>query len=168
MEVLDRYAVRATAAVDAAVATRYPAVIEQCQERDWEFVAHGQTVNRMITSRLDEHAEREYIRSSLADITRGTGRRPQGWLGPEYGESARTPPLLAEQGLAYLLDWPNDEQPYWMTTPAGNILSIPIMAELDDTVCYGRHITVERWRRMVTEAFDVLFTREPRRAGCSS
>ena len=57
-------------------------------------------------------------------IEAAAGRRPAGWHGPEYGESARTPTLLAELGVRYVLDWPNDEQPYTMTTTAGPITSV--------------------------------------------
>ena len=41
MKVLDALGIRATAAVNAAVCERYPAVIEAGKARGWEFVAHG-------------------------------------------------------------------------------------------------------------------------------
>ena len=37
--------------------------------------------------------------------------------GPEYGESENTVAILADEGIRYVCDWPNDDQPYPMKTP---------------------------------------------------
>src|SRR5262249_53470199 len=149
---------RATAAIDAAIATEFPDIVTRCRERNWEFAGHGQTVNRMITSKMTEAQEREYVRTSLDQVERGTGSRPTGWLGPEYGESDRTPAILAEEGITYVMDWPNDEQPYRMHVPKGDLVSVPILLELDDVfVHWQRRVAIWRWSRMVREAFDTLY-----------
>src|SRR5439155_6651381 len=49
MEVLDKYGLRATAAVNASVAERYLDIIEESLERGWEMMAHGEYASRMIT-----------------------------------------------------------------------------------------------------------------------
>jgi allantoinase len=158
MRALDKYGIKATAAIDATVAAHYPVLVQECQKRGWEFVGHGQTVNRMITSNMTEGQEREYIRSSLQTIKDNTGRLPVGWLGPEYGESTRTPAILAEEGVRYVLDWCNDEQPYRMRVPRGQMVGLPVMLELDDTFAHWqRRVTMARWRRMVEEAFDTMY-----------
>lgn len=157
MQALDRAGIRATAAIDAATAERCPFVVEQCRTRGWEFAGHGQTVNRMISSRMSEDEERAYLRTSIDAVERFTGERPRGWLGPEFGESARTPALLAEAGLTYVLDWPNDDQPYQMHTPNGALISVPVSIEHDDTFAHWyRRMTMARWRRSVEEAFATL------------
>jgi peptidoglycan/xylan/chitin deacetylase (PgdA/CDA1 family) len=93
----------------------------------------------------------------MQQVEQAAGIKPGGWHGPEYGESERTPMLLAEAGFDYVLDWPNDEQPYRMTTPAGSIVSLPIALELDDVVAnYHRRITMARGQRAVLEALDQL------------
>ena len=158
MEVLDRYGIRATAAIDATVAEHYPALVEECRKRDWEFIGHGVTVNRMITSRMSQEEERRYIEVSLSAVERATGRRPVGWLGPEFGESTHTPAILAEAGVKYLCDWPNDEQPYRMSVPSGTIVSLPLMLELDDSFAlWERHLSPEQWSRMLVEASRVMY-----------
>jgi allantoinase len=59
--------------------------------------------------------------------------------------------------VAYVLDWPNDEQPYPMHTPAGSIISLPMALELDDVVAnYHRRIPMARWARAVADAVDHL------------
>jgi peptidoglycan/xylan/chitin deacetylase (PgdA/CDA1 family) len=106
---------------------------------------------------MSENEERDYIRTSLDEIEKQSGVRPLGWHGPEYGESERTPEILAGLGVRYVLDWPNDEQPYLMTTEAGSIVSIPMALELDDVIAhYHRRISMKRWKQGVIDAIDQL------------
>jgi len=112
LDVLDRYQIRAGVAVNAMAADRYPFLIEQFKKRKYEFIAHGISANRMISSKMTEEEERSEIGTAIAALERVAHERPRGWLGQEYGESQRTPQLLADAGLDYVLDWPNDDQPY--------------------------------------------------------
>jgi peptidoglycan/xylan/chitin deacetylase (PgdA/CDA1 family) len=106
---------------------------------------------------MSEEQERNYIRAALDAVEQACGTRPHGWHGPEYGESERTPALLAELGVQYVLDWPNDEQPYLMNTPSGSIVSVPMALELDDVIIhYHRRIGLARWRQAIVEALDQL------------
>lgn len=76
----------------------------------------------------------------------------------EFGESARTPALLAEAGVEYLFDWPNDEQPYPLTVPKGRMLSLPVMIELDDLYTRRmRRLPPHRLSTLMIEAFDRLY-----------
>jgi allantoinase len=157
MEALDKHQIRATAAADAVIATRYPYLIEQFQKRNWEIAGHGYSLTRVISNRMSEEQERDHIGASLDAVEKACGTRPKGWHGPEYGESERTPALLAQFGVKYVLDWPNDEQPYLMNTPSGSIVSIPMALELDDVIThYHRRIGLARWRQAVAEALDQL------------
>jgi peptidoglycan/xylan/chitin deacetylase (PgdA/CDA1 family) len=111
----------------------------------------------MITTNMSETEERDYIRSSIDSIVRATRTMPQGWLGPEYGESDRTPRLLAEAGLRYVCDWANDEQPFPMTTGDDPFFALPLLYELDDVAAMAqRKVTVADYQRRLTESFDTL------------
>jgi allantoinase len=157
IEALDRHAIKATVALDASIASRYPCLVAEFQRRDWELAAHGFSLTRVISNHLSEDEERDQIRNVLDIIERSTGTRPTGWHGPEYGESERTVALLAELGLTYVLDWPNDEQPYPMHTSARSIISLPMALELDDVVAnYHRRVPMARWARAVQDAVDQL------------
>jgi len=95
----------------------------------------------------------------LDTLERVGGARSVGWHGPEYGESERTPTLLTELGISYVLDWPNDEQPFLMRTPFGILVSLAMALELDDVVTmWHRRVSGERWRQAVAEALDQLLT----------
>ena len=116
---------------ERAAAERYPYLIEQFKKRKYEFVAHGHSANRMITSKMSEAEEKAEIAEAIAAIEKAAGVRPKGWLGQDYGESQRTPKLLADAGLDYVLDWPNDDQPYPMKV-GKPFVSMPNQPEWDD------------------------------------
>jgi len=166
METLDKHGLRATAAIDAAVATQKPIILRECMKRDWEIAAHGNAVTQVITAKLDETQERDQVAASLGAIERASGRRPAGWHGPEYGESARTPEILAELGVKYVLDWPNDELPYLMRTPSGPLVSVPMLVDFDDVFAHWyRKLTMARWQLSVADALDRMIAdgdRQPR------
>lgn len=157
LDALQRHGIRPTVAIDALTAEHYPFVVRHCVERGCEFIAHGISVNRMITSRMAEAEEREYIRTSIDAVTRATGTPPRGWLGPESGESPRTPQLLAGAGLRYVCDWANDEQPYRMKVPEGELHALPVSLPLDDlNALWERHIDIDAYSLMIRETFDTL------------
>ena len=63
-------------------------------------------------------------------MTCSWGSRVAERSGP-IGESQRTPKLLADAGLDYVLDWPNDDQPYPMKV-GRKFVSMPNQPEWDD------------------------------------
>ena len=102
-------------------------------------------------------AECDYIHTSIATLTRATGKAPVGWLGPELGESARTPQLLAQSGIRYVCDWANDEQPYAFTVPQGELHALPLTLPLDDVnALWDRRMDIDRYEASIKESFDTL------------
>src|SRR5262249_61350513 len=81
---------------------------------------------------MGEHDEAGAIQECTEVIEQHVGVRPTGWMGPGALESAVTPDLLKEAGYTHLLDWPFDDQPVWMQTRAGPLLSVPAPMELND------------------------------------
>ncbi len=158
MEVLDKYNIKATVPMDAYTADHYPILVKECQQRGWEIIGHGVTQRQAITSLMSDDEEKQYIQRSLDALRQATGQMPAGWLGPEHCQSARTPALLAEMGIRYVCDFPNDEQPYRVHTPTGELYSLPVMIELGDVMGhFNRKVTIQRWVQMVQEAFDVIY-----------
>jgi peptidoglycan/xylan/chitin deacetylase (PgdA/CDA1 family) len=157
LDVLAAHGVPATVAVDALTAEGYPQLMSELTARGCEIIAHGISASQMISSRMSESEERAYIARSIAACTQATGSAPAGWLSPEYGESVRTPALLAQAGIRYVCDWVNDEQPYRMTTPSGQLHALPLMWELDDVnAVWDRRLTASRYSRAIVEAFEGL------------
>ena len=157
LEALDALGIKPTIAMDALTAEHYPFLVRHCRARGDEVIGHGISVNRMITSRMSEEEERAYIRASIDPLTRAFGTAPRGWLGPEYGESPRTPRLLAQAGIHYVCDWVNDEQPYPLKVVEGELDALPISLPLDDVnALWDRRMDIDGYGAMIKETFDTL------------
>jgi peptidoglycan/xylan/chitin deacetylase (PgdA/CDA1 family) len=158
MDMLHTYGIKVTVAMDALTAEHYPYLVRYCLSRGCEMIAHGVSVSRVITSNMTEQDERAYLQTSVDALTRATGVAPLGWLGPEYGESTRTPQLLAQVGIRYVCDWVNDEQPYPLKTPQGDLLALPITLPLDDVnALWDRRVPIRRYAEMLKDSFDTLY-----------
>ena len=157
METLGRYGIRATVALDAATAENYPFIVKECRSREWEFIGHGLSLQRVISSKMNEEQEREYIRTSLNAVQKATGIRPVGWFGSQYSESPRTPQLLVDEGIRYICDWPNDEQPYRMK--GNDAFFLPVTLELEDEFAMGgpRYLPITDYCQILQDAFDTLY-----------
>ena len=157
MDALERHGFKGTVAMDVGLLESAPKLVTACQSLGWEFVGHGISMSRMITERMSEADEIAYIDRSLDAVENATGSRPIGWSGVDYGESSRTVRLLAERGVRYVCDWPNDEQPYRMNVPSGSMVSLPVMLDLDDVVFHHvRTIPIDTFANLIIDSYDVL------------
>ncbi|MGH6726272.1 MAG: polysaccharide deacetylase family protein [Pseudolabrys sp.] len=121
-----------------------------------EIVGHGRS-NSERQGTLSETDERALIEETTAAIEKHSGTRPRGWLGPWISQSPLTPDLLQEAGYTYLLDWCHDDQPTWMKTRKGRILSVPYPQELNDIPqIVARKREGADFADMIVDAFDVL------------
>jgi peptidoglycan/xylan/chitin deacetylase (PgdA/CDA1 family) len=121
-----------------------------------EIVGHGRS-NSERQGDLTEYKELKLIEETTAAIEKHSGKRPRGWLGPWISQSPVTPDLLQEAGYTYLLDWCHDDQPVWMKTRKGRILSLPYPQELNDIPqIIGRKREGEEFACMIVDAFEVM------------
>ena len=128
-----------------------------------EIVGHGRS-NSERQGALSEGEERRLIAETTAAIEQHSGRRPRGWLGPWISQSPLTPDLLQEQGYDYLLDWCHDDQPTWMKTRRGRILSVPYPQELNDIPqIVARKREGAEFADMIVDAFEVLHAESAKR-----
>jgi peptidoglycan/xylan/chitin deacetylase (PgdA/CDA1 family) len=152
LEALETRGLRATIALGAAAAARHPEVVAACVARGHAFAAHPSHATRIHASHMTETEERAAMAAAIAAVEAATGTRPRGWIAQDFSESHRTPQLAAEAGLAWIADWPNDEQPYALET-SPRILSIPVAAELDDVqMLWSKLIPSWEWPPLVREA----------------
>lgn len=157
MELFDKYALRATAALNAKVCEAYPQIIRAAVERNWDWVGQGVT-NQQPLAGLDEEEERAIIRQTVDTITNATGRPLKGWVGPDLAETVNTLDLLTEAGLSYTCDWCNDEQPYPIPVRAGRLISVPYSMEVNDVIVWGsKGQSGEDFFSLIRDQFDVLY-----------
>jgi peptidoglycan/xylan/chitin deacetylase (PgdA/CDA1 family) len=124
--------------------------------RDAELLGHGRT-NSERQGTLSETEEAALIAETTAAIEKHAGQHPRGWLGPWISQSPLTPDLLQEAGYTYLLDWCHDDQPVWMKTRSGRILSVPYPQELNDIPqIVARKREGADFADMIVDAFEVM------------
>ena len=157
MEVMEKHGIKGTVALNADVCANYPRIIEEGKKLGWEWMGHG-TNNSTIINKQSEEEERKLIAGIADTITKATGQKPRGWLGPALTESHHTLDILAENGFEYVGDWVNDEQPYPMKVKKGSMHSLPYSIEMNDIPAFldlGR--SAEDFSKMICDQFDVLY-----------
>ncbi|WP_342131591.1 polysaccharide deacetylase family protein [Hydrogenophaga sp. OTU3427] len=158
MQALERHGIRATAAVNAAVAVRYPHLIQACRKRGWEIVAKGLDMDHLHHGGLSVDEERAWIAQALGILNDATGQKVRGWLSPAKSESFQTLDLLAEAGLDYVCDWVNDDMPYALRTSHGPLHAMPHPIDIDDhTILVQNHHTEDDFRDALIDQFDLLY-----------
>jgi peptidoglycan/xylan/chitin deacetylase (PgdA/CDA1 family) len=153
MEVLDRYGIRGTVALNGEIGTFYPRIMEAVAARKWELMGHGLT-NSVRLAGLARDQESAVIAQTRA-IIEGCGQKMRGWLGPGLTETYDTLDLLREHGVDYVADWVNDDLPYCMNN---GLYSIPYSIELNDNPLFNTpSIAIDEFHRRICETFDVLY-----------
>lgn len=133
-----------------------PQLIDAYRQAGAEIAAHGRT-NSEHQGGLDEAAEKALIDQVTRTIAENERQPPAGWLSPWIAETLRTPDLLQEAGYRYLLDWCMDDQPVWLRTRSGHILSLPYPQEINDSAAImGRQVGAAEFADMVIDQFDEL------------
>jgi peptidoglycan/xylan/chitin deacetylase (PgdA/CDA1 family) len=131
IELFDRYGLPMSVLLNTACYEHCPDLVAAFRQRGDEIVAHGRT-NSEHQNGMTEDDERTLIRDVTEAIRKHEGTPPKGWMSPGAHPSALTEDLLAEAGYSYTLDWPMDDQPVWMKTRAGPLLSVPYPHEVND------------------------------------
>jgi allantoinase len=108
-----------------------PELVAAHRQRGDEIIAHGHT-NSEHQNGMAEDIERALVNEVTSAIQKHEGKSPKGWMSPGAHPSRNTEDLLAGAGYGYTLDWPIDDQPVWMTTKNGPLLSIPYPHEVND------------------------------------
>jgi len=151
---LDKHNIKATMAVNASVCLSYPRLAKAALLEGWEFMGHGYTQKALHS----EDDQRAVIRKSIETIREFTGKPPRGWLGPGLTETWETLDILAEEGIEYISDWVNDEQPYEIKTTARPLVLVPYTLEINDIpmMLIQHHEAVELFNR-ARDQFDRLY-----------
>ncbi|MGF7160884.1 peptidoglycan/xylan/chitin deacetylase (PgdA/CDA1 family) [Rhodoligotrophos appendicifer] len=156
LELYEQLGLPVTAAVNSLAYDYYPEVFAELRKRGAAIVAHGRT-NAERQTQMWEDDERRVIDGVTQTIAQHEGQRPKGWLGVGVLESSHTADLLQELGYSYVLDWPMDDQPVWLRTRKGRILSIPGPMEVNDSAqILHRHANPTEFADMVVDQFDEL------------
>ena len=142
--------------LNSALCEHAPSLIAACGHANCELIAHGYS-NSDTLSGMTESEERSYLRQVSVQMQGASGRAPAGWASPWIAETPLTPDLLQETGYEYLLDWCMDDQPVWIRTRGGRILSVPYSQELNDSsAIIGRQVDANDFASMIIDQFDEM------------
>ena len=156
LELMDELELPFEAQMNTEVYTLCPEIPDALRARGAEIVGHGST-NSDEQGGLGEAAERDLIARTTETITRHEGDPPAGWMSPWLSNSEVTLDLLKEAGYRYVMDWTMDDQPIWMQTRAGPILSLPYPIEVNDTrgIVWYRYTSAE-FADLIIDNFDEM------------
>ena len=157
IEVMERFGVRGSVSLNAALCDHIPEIIDACTELGWELFSHGVYNTRLIYG-MDEDEVRAVIRDSVETIAKKSGQTVRGFLAPAISATETFFDLLPEFGITYTLDMVHDDQPMPFKVRHGKLISVPYSFELNDIRVMGaRGYTPERYAGMVKAAFDQLY-----------
>ena len=157
MDVLDKYDIRATVALNSEICDHQPQIIEATMKRGWEIMGHNQT-NAIRLNEMPADQELSCIQETLARIERATGKRPTGWLSSGLSETWNTLDHLIDSGVKYVADWTCDDQPFQMNVDGKRLVSIPYSFELNDApMVYHNKVSTDEFEQMIRRQFDILY-----------
>ena len=158
-DLLDEYKLPGAHNINSAVLDACPEIAERLNQRGDEYIGHGRT-NAERQDVMWEEDEERLIAESTATLARHAGKRPRGWLGPYLAQSNKTLDLLKKAGYEYVMDWPSDDQPFWMRTDFGPILSVPYTVEVNDSpaLVFRQHSGRE-FEEMIVDQFEEMLRR---------
>ena len=156
LDMLDHLELPATVLVNSAMYDYAPDLIAAHRTRGDEIAGHGRT-NSERQSSLDEAQETALIAEATAAITTAEKHSPAGWLSPWIAESIITPDLLQEAGYRYTMNWCMDDQPVWMYTRSGPLLSMPYPQEVNDIpAIVARKDSAADFADLIIDTFDEM------------
>ncbi|MEO0981054.1 MAG: polysaccharide deacetylase family protein [Pseudomonadota bacterium] len=145
---------KATFAVNAEIARRYPPLIEVVKAGGHEIAAHGVSTAHIHHAGLSEADER-----ALVVGTRETFSDARTWMSPARNQSFATPDLVREAGFDICLDWEMDQRPIAMRTDHGPLACLPNHNELSDfNLLQVKAQTEDEWADQILEAAGFLIS----------
>lgn len=162
MDMFDDLQIPVQHQINTAIYDECPDIPERIRSRNDEFLGHGYT-NSEEQGGLSEQKEKELIAECTATITKHEGKAPTGWMSPWLSNSETTMDLLQEAGYRYVMDWTMDDQPIWIKTRGGRLLSMPYPVEANDNrgIVWYRYTSSE-FTDMLIDNFDEMLEQTQR------
>lgn len=155
-DLMDKLGLPLSHLLNSTVCESCPQIVARIKTRGDEVVGHGRT-NSERQSDMSEEDERALIGEATAILAETFGKAPEGWMGPWIAETVRTPDLLKEAGYRYVMDWPADDQPFWMRTRSGPILGVPYPIEINDSpTMLSRMQPATDFAQMIVDQFETM------------
>lgn len=157
IEVLARADVRATVFASACLVEHAPDTLLALTGDGHEVAAHGYS-QHIIPALLSPEEEAADVERCVDLLTSVTGSPPLGWLSPRGTPSANTARIVAEHGMEWFGDVFDEDEPYVLSTPAGEIVAIPLKMEVNDLPLHMRYGNPPRaFLDVFDDTFDAMY-----------
>lgn len=154
LDIFAKEKVKAAFACNSKIATLYPSIINDITNNQHEIIAHSTDMNATIASGLGIQEEKDIIKNSLNELERITGKRPRGFHALSRSQSFNTPDILKKSGVDFMMDWVNDEMPYYFKN---GIINLPFNHELSDRqIIVNQQHSAESFKMQILDAFEFL------------
>jgi len=157
VKLLREHDIKASWTVAAMSLENHPEIAAAIRDLGHEPVSHGYRWVHQF--KMDEAAERDFIRKAVASIEATTGTRPYGWLS-RYFHTANTRRLLIEEGFDYHMDDYSGDIPFWdrTTVPGRPIAIVPYQLDDNDMKMWtDPAYTPANWLDYAKTCFDQLY-----------
>jgi allantoinase len=156
LRLMEQLALPVTLLVNSDIYSTAPAVLTPFRNRGDEIACHGRT-NSERQGTMSAADETVLIAEATRILREHEGKAPTGWLSPWISETNVTLDLLKEAGYRYVLDWCSDDQPFWLRTASGPLLSVPYPQEINDSsTVIGRLANAQQFGDMIIDQFDEM------------
>ena len=147
LRAFDARGMKATFAVNAEIARRYPPLLDAIRQSGHEIAAHGVSTAHIHHAGLSDADERALIAETRAAFPGATT-----WMSPARNESYATLDLLAEHGFEICLDWEADQRPLPFKTSSTPTWTVPHYGELGDfKLLIDRSQSADEWADQIIE-----------------
>ncbi len=135
LELLDLYEIQASFFVPGRVIELHPDVVKDILRRGHDIGHHGYMHERPDS--LDDQQEEKVLLKGIEVIKSVTGQQPRGYRSPAWELKPSSPSLLLRHGFKYDSSLMGHDIPYWIKTPEGNLLELPVYWRNDDWPQFG-------------------------------
>jgi allantoinase len=157
VKLLRAFDLKASWTVAAMSLENHPEIAAAIAALGHEPVSHGYRWVHQF--KMDEAAERSFIRKAVSSIKASVGVRPYGWLS-RYFHTDNTRRLLIEEGFSYHMDDYSGDIPFWdrTTVPEKSIVILPYQLDNNDMKMWtDPAMTPDAWLAYAKHNFDQIY-----------
>lgn len=135
MDLLDQYSIKGSFFIPGYVAETHPDMVREVVRRGHEVGHHGY-MHEPPSSLGSGESEAGILDKSIGILRGITGERPLGYRSPSWELSADSLHLLSERDFVYDSSLMGNDIPYFVDTPRGQMVELPVHWSLDDVPYY--------------------------------
>jgi peptidoglycan/xylan/chitin deacetylase (PgdA/CDA1 family) len=135
LDLLDLYEIKASFFIPGRTAELHADTVKEILQRGHDVGHHGYMHERPDS--LNDNQEERVLVKGLEVLESITGKRPTGYRSPAWELKPSSPMLLAQHGFRFDSSLMGYDTPYWIETPSGNLLELPVYWRNDDWPQFG-------------------------------